>query len=203
MSMSEFVPVDVPASPAGASASPIVIGLVEGWQFAGAQAAIPALADYFDYDDWLDRQEGLQIGLDMAGFAATIVRVDLASFLEWRILIDASADEATLDDFAAVALAMRAGAVAKVLATISEADFEEHATALDAVVAGRDYARWSRYRRSAAVKSEMLGGRVERLGVRIDDFLDWCACVGEAPREASLDHYALLTLERLTARPQG
>jgi hypothetical protein len=174
-----------------------VIGLVDGDEFDRAQTAIPDLAAYFDYDDWLDRREGLQIGLDMVGVEATIVRIDLASFLEWLRLTGASADENALDAFAALTLAMRTGSVSNVLATINQSDFVRHSASLAAIAQGRDYDRWSRYRRTLRVKIEALGGRVEQLPVRMADFFAWCACLGQAGSEETLDRYAQLALERL------
>jgi hypothetical protein len=197
MFTSELRPENDPPPP-GRRKGPAAIGLVDGGEFERAQAAVPCLADYRDYDDWLDRREGLQIGLDMVGVEATIVRIDLASFLEWRRLSGARAEEGALDAFAAVALAMRTAMVSRVLGAISKSDFVRHSVSLVAIAGGRDYGRWSRYRQAQRVKIEALGGRVEQLPVRIDDFLSWCACLGQAASEEALDRYAQLTLERLT-----
>ena len=197
MSTFKLNPVDIPP-PLGSWSSAAVIGLVDGGEFEGAQAAIPSLSAYVDYDDWLDRQEGLQIGLGMAGFETTMVRVDLASFLEWRRLTRADPAEDALDAFAAVTIAMRTASISKVLAVISRSDFARHSASLVAIAGGRDYERWSRHRRALQVKTEMLGVRVEQLPVRVEDVLAWCACLGEAPSEEALDRYAQLTLERLT-----
>ena len=111
----------------------------------------------------------------------------------------ASADEAALDAFAAVALAMRTASVSRVLAAISKSDFAQYSTPVGAITGGRDYGRWSRYRQTQRVKIEALGGRVEQLRVRIEGFLAWCACLGQAASAETLDCYAQLTLERLTA----
>jgi len=197
MFTSELSPTSLPP-PLGPRDGPAVIGLVDGDEFDHAQAAIPGLAGYFDYDDWLDRREGLQIGLDMVGVQTTIVRIDLTSFLEWKRLTGAGADESALDAFAAVTLAMRTASVSKVLATISKSNFAQHSASLVAIAHGRDYGRWSRYRQALRVKIEALGGRVEQLPVRMPDFLAWCACLGQAASEEALDRYAQLTLERLT-----
>ena len=197
MRMSELRPTSLPP-PLGRREGAVVIGLVDGGEFEHAQAAIPSLAGYLDYDDWLDRQEGLQLGWDMVGVEATIVCINLASFLEWRRLVGAGADEGALNSFAAVALAMRTASVSRVLAAISEADFTRHSASTFVIAGGRDYGRWSRYRRALRVKIETLGGRAEQLPVRIEDFLAWCACLGQATSEDALDRYAQLTLERLT-----
>jgi hypothetical protein len=195
---SELSPRSPPPLPLGPHKGPTVIGLVDGGEFERAQVAIPGLAGCIDYDDWLDRREGLQIGLAMMGVEATIVRFDLASFLEWRRLTRAGVDESAMDAFAAVTLAMRTMSVSKVLAAISKSDFAQHSASLAAITCGRSFDRWSRYRRALRVKSETLGGRVERLPVSVEDFLAWCACLGHAASEELLDRYAQLTLERLT-----
>ncbi|MGD0639386.1 MAG: hypothetical protein ABSC22_01445 [Roseiarcus sp.] len=174
------------------------IGIVADREFEPARAAIPELAGYFDYDDWLDGREGLQIGLAMAGGDATIVPVSLTSFLEWGRLTGAPLGERALDAFAALTLAMRNASVSSVLAVVSARDFATHVRALAAFARHRDYRSWSRRRRAMREKIEASGGRVEELPVRIEGFVDWCACLGGEPSEAMLDRYAQLMLERLT-----
>lgn len=196
MNTSELKPPGLASPPPGDCA---VIGLVESPQFGAAQAAMAGLSDCRDYEDWLDRREGLQIGLAMTGVEAAIVRVDLASFLEWASLAGAPLGECALDAFAALALAARAGAISMTLATICEPDFTAHAPALAGVTGQRDYARWTQYRQTRRVKWEALGARIAQLPVRVGDFLAWCACLGQAASEETLDRYAQLTLERLTA----
>ncbi len=175
------------------------IGLVADREFALARAAMPDLASYFDYEDWLDSREGLQIGLAMAGVDAPIVPVGFAPFLDWGRLTEALLSERALDAFAALALAMRSANAPKVMARVSELEFEAHCRSVVAFAGRGDYRRWMRRRRTARVKVEAIGGRVEELPVRLADFLDWCACLGQDASEASLDRYAHLTLERLTA----
>ena len=77
----------------GSRVKDVVIGLVSEREFARAQAEIVDLANYVDYDDWLDAREGQQIGLAMAGVDAAKVCVSLSSFLQWRGLTEASCDE--------------------------------------------------------------------------------------------------------------
>ena len=86
-------------------------------------------------------------------------------------------EECALDAFAALALAARAGAISRTLATISAPDFTSHASALAAATSGRSYERWLRYRLTRRVKWEALGARIAQLPVRVDDFLAWCACL--------------------------
>ncbi len=80
------------------------IGIVAEPEFERAQATIRGLADYYDYEDWLDARWGLQFGLSLAGVDAKIVVVSLSSFLEWCSLTKTSADERALDAFACSAL---------------------------------------------------------------------------------------------------
>ena len=197
MNMFEIEPKSLAPPPGRSPRDCAVIGLVEFPQFSQAQAAIAGLSDCSDYDDWLDRREGLQIGLAMTGVNAAIVRVDLASFLEWRSLTGAAFGECALDAFAALALAVRAGAITRTLATISESDFAIHAPALATVAGKRSYARWLRYRSTRRVKWEALGARIAQLPVRVDAFLAWCGCLEQPATEEMLDRYAQLTLERL------
>ncbi len=79
------------------------VAIVAADEFAHAQAAIAELADYGDYEDWLDARWGLQIGLAMAGVDAKMVVVDLSSFLGWRDRTGKPADERALDAFASLA----------------------------------------------------------------------------------------------------
>ena len=74
MNTFEIKPTDLAPPPGRPPRDCAAIGLVESPQFGGAQAAIADLADCRDYDDWLDRREGLQIGLAMTGVDAAIVR---------------------------------------------------------------------------------------------------------------------------------
>ena len=80
------------------------VGIVAEDEFADAQAAIGELAEYGDYEDWLDARCGLLIGLAMAGIDASMVVVDLSSFLGWRDRTGKPADERALDAFASATL---------------------------------------------------------------------------------------------------
>lgn len=176
------------------------IGLVAEREFARARAHIADLAGYIDYADWLDAREGLQIGLSMAGIDAAIVRVDLSSFLEWRDLTGASSDERALDAFAAVALNMRNARAPKVFAIVSEFDFATRSLEVAPFAGRRDYRGWARHRRAKTIAA---GSPVERLPVRLDSFIEWCACLRQRPSEAALDRYAELLLEHLTSDAAG
>lgn len=194
--MSDLAPIGLPLS--AGSRSAVVVGLFDACEFEPARAEIAGLADYFDYEDWLDAREGLQIGLAMIGIDATLIKVEFDHFLEWSRLTETAPSEGALDQFAALAQAARSGAISATFAVIAEFDFQSHPGALAALAGGRDYRRWSRYRRSRRTKLEALGRRVEQMPVRVDRILDWCACIGQPASETALDHYAQLTLERLT-----
>jgi hypothetical protein len=176
-----------------------VIGLVPESEFERARAAMPDLAGYFDYDEWLDCREGLQIGLAMAGVDATIVPISFAPFQEWSRLTGARLDERALDAFAALALAMRNASIFRVLAFVSELDFATHCRLVAAFAGRGDYRTWLRHRQAVRGKIEALGGRVEEFPVGVAGFVDWCACRGQNTSEATLDRYAQLMLEHLTS----
>jgi hypothetical protein len=86
-----------------AQTAPSAIGIVAEDEFADTRAAIAELKGYSDYEDWLDARWGLCIGLAMAGVNASMVVVDLASFLRWLDRTGKVADERTLDAFASLA----------------------------------------------------------------------------------------------------
>lgn len=79
------------------------VGIFAEDEFERAQTAIAALADWCDYQDWLDARWGLQFGLALAGVEAEIVVVRLSPFLEWCSLTQRPADERALDAFASAA----------------------------------------------------------------------------------------------------
>ncbi len=176
-----------------------VIGLVERREFEQARAAIPELAGYADYSDWLDSREGLQIGLSMAGDDAVTACVSLSSFLEWRDLTGASSDLPALDAFAALAFAVRKTRVSKVLAFVSATDFATHALEVAAFAGHSDYHGWMRHRQAARADALAAGLRVEELPVRVGGFVEWCACLRQRACEGALDRYARLLLEHLTS----
>jgi hypothetical protein len=178
-----------------------VIGRVSENEFARAQAEIGDVAAYIDYDDWLDALEGLQLGLSMAGVDATMVCVDLSSFLQWRDLTGAASDQSALDAFAALSLAMRSPRGAQALAVVSEFDFAMHPTEAAAFAGRRDYRGWMRRRRGKRAIAVAAGRRVVEMPIRLEGFREWRACVGQDACEAALDRYAHLLLEHLTSDP--
>jgi hypothetical protein len=60
-----------------------IIALILRDDFPHAKILMRHLDAYVDYDDWLDEQEGIQIGYSMAGLDAKIVIISVVSFLEW------------------------------------------------------------------------------------------------------------------------
>jgi hypothetical protein len=174
------------------------MGLVVDVEFGRARDAMPFLADYFNSGDWLDRCEGMQIGLAMAGVDATIIPVRLGQFLEWSRLTRTPLDEQALDDFATLALAMRNASVTTVMAVVSEFEFATHSGRIAAFADYGDSRHWLRHREALRLKLEANGGRIEQLPIRVDAFVDWCVCLGQDTSEAALDRYAQLVLEHLT-----
>ncbi len=69
-------------------------------EFARAKAFLGDFDNYSTYDDWLDHQEGIQIGYSMAGVDAKLVRIRLAAFLKWCAQQQVSPGEQTLFQFA-------------------------------------------------------------------------------------------------------
>jgi hypothetical protein len=177
------------------------IGLFAEREFARARAEIADLASYRDYDDWLDSRQGRQIGLAMAGVGAATVCVGLSSFLEWRALTGAAADEDALDGFAGAALAMRYSRTSLVLAVISEFDFARFSGAVEALAGHGEYRGWLRHRRAMRAHAIAAGLRVDDLPVGVASFVEWCACLRQSASEAALDRYAQLRLEHLTSEP--
>lgn len=174
------------------------IGLVVDDEFAGARDAMPFLADYFDFDGWRDRCEGLQVGLSMAGVEAIIVPIRLGRFLEWARLTERHLDEEALDDFAGSALAMRNASLTMVMAVVGEADFERRCGRVAAFANFGESRRWLRHRNALRLRLEASGAHVEQLPICVDAFIDWCVCLGQDASEAALDRYAMLVLEHLT-----
>ena len=174
------------------------IGLLVDDEFDPARYETAFLAANLDFDGSLDRCEGLQIGLAMAGVDATIVPIRTGRFQEWVRLTRRPLDERTLDAFATLALAMRDASVTAVMAEIDEMDFVAHSPWIAAFSSYGESRRWRRHRRATRAKLEASGARVETLPIRVDAFVDWCACLRQDTSEAALDRYALLTLERLT-----
>ncbi len=177
------------------------IGLLDAGDFERARAEIADLASYVDYDDWLDAREGVQMGLAMAGVDAATVRVDVASLQEWSALTERPCDERALDAFAGLAATMRNSSEPEVFAVIREIDFPRFFREVEAFGGQTEIHAWLRRREATRASAVAKGRRVEQLPIRMDAFLEWCACVGQTASEAALDHYARLLLEYLTSNP--
>ena len=65
--------------------------------FERGRSVIPELADYRDYEDWVDCREGSFIGLAMAGAETRLVAVSLRNFLSWCFGESIEPTEAALD----------------------------------------------------------------------------------------------------------
>jgi hypothetical protein len=168
------------------------IGLLVDEEFDHLRDTTTFLADDLDFDGSLDRCEGLQIGLAMAGVDATIVPIRPGRFLEWVRLMRRPLVERALDEFAALALALRSASVTAVMADVA------YSGRIAAFSVYGESRRWLRHRRAFHTKLEANSGRVETLPIRVEAFIDWCACLRQDTSEAALDRYALLELERLT-----
>jgi hypothetical protein len=57
--------------------------LIAREDFARARAIFANFDRFSTYDDWLDHQEGIQVGYLMAGVDARLVRIRMSGFLEW------------------------------------------------------------------------------------------------------------------------
>lgn len=183
--------------PLDARPASAAVGLFEAAEFARAQAEMPELAAWSDYEDWLDSREGLRMGLAMAGVDAQLVRVRLDSFRAWRTLAGAASDEAALDAFARLALTLRFGRKFRIFATVGEADFERHRVAAGAAFGRVGFAQWLRHRARLRASALSAGVEVEDQPIRLSDFLEWSACVGQRACEPALDRYARLLAEHL------
>lgn len=179
------------------------IGLLIERDFEGARATIDDISSCRTYSDWLDLREGLQIGLSMAGVDVPMVRVALSSFLQWRDLTGSSSGERALDAFAALALTVRNSCTLRVFAIVTELDLAARALDVHVLDGPRDYPSWARHRRAMRAKAIAAGLQVQELPVRIKDFSEWCACLGQDPSEPALDRYAQLLLEHLTSDVAG
>ena len=110
--------------------APVAIGVFSRQAFAFAHPALPMLAGYADYDDWLDLQEGRWMGLELGGADAELVPVTVPALLAWARLSQTEPDEEALDQLADFARAVRAAPRATGLAAITRDDFTNHANRL-------------------------------------------------------------------------
>lgn len=172
------------------------IGLFDAADFDHAQSQIPDLAAYSDYEDWRDAREGLQMGLAMAGVEAALVPVRLESFLKWTALAGRTSDEAALDAFARLALAITSQQC-RLFAVIGEADFLRHQGPARVAFGQAGYEHWRRHRSRVRASALKAGLDVEDQPIRLGDFLEWSACIGQAGSEPALDRYARLLAEHL------
>lgn len=65
-----------------ATLKPVVPFLAEG-EFRAIKKIAVGFEQYVSYDDWLDVQEGKQVGYWMAGVEVKIVEVSTARFARW------------------------------------------------------------------------------------------------------------------------
>jgi hypothetical protein len=76
------------------------IALLSADEFEGARAFIPELAQYRDYEDWLDHREGRFMGYSLGGAGAELFVVGLQGFLTWCCKHKIPPTESALDAFA-------------------------------------------------------------------------------------------------------
>jgi len=176
------------------SDSSAIIALLGEDEFARARSFIPDLRLHCDYADWRDSCEALQIGLAMAGVDARLALVALTPFLAWRRLTGTPASQGGLDSFAAKLLAFRTPPEPIVLGMVEERDFAAHSPVIRTLLQQDDYGQWRREREVLRRELALAGRRVEELPVRLDNFILWRTCVGDAP-SSSIDRYAHLLLE--------
>ena len=177
----------------------VTVGMLSPPAFAVAAVTIPAFSAYSDYEDWRDAREGLQMGLVFGGVDAELTPVSLTALLAWARLTGNEPDEAALDRLSVLARAVRLAPKAVAQATITRRDFDAGVDRRDAVRGARDFDDWLRRRRTRRAGLTATGARVFDLPVRFDDVVEWCDCLGQPVREASLDAYAALMLELLAA----
>jgi len=156
---------------------------------------IPALAGYSDYRDWLDAREGFALGLSAAGAECSLICVDLTSFAAWRGMTGEPCDETALDAFAAITLIVRRSGAWRAFATLSAVDFRAYRAA--AGLEPNSRRGWLRRRRAERAAAATPACAVVETPVRIENFLDWCESLKQAPCDSSLDRYARLLLETL------
>jgi hypothetical protein len=173
------------------------MAMISEEEFAWAQIVIPDLTSYFDFQDWLDRREGFQIGLSMAGVDVRTVSIVLSPFLAWCRLTETAPSERSLDAFASMIMVLREPPAPSVLAVVREGDFEVRSGEVAALAAHTDFDRWTRHRETVRARLARGGARVEELIIRLDDFIEWGSCLGEGTTETTLDTYAGLLLEYL------
>jgi hypothetical protein len=166
-------------------------------EFESAQLVIPDLAAQLNHGDWLDRREGFQIGLAMAGVDVKTVEVALSPFLAWCRLTERLPSERALDAFAWILLMLQNPPGPEVLALVRRNEFEANSRRVEAFAAYADYDRWLRHREERRQKISASGGRFEELPIHVADLVEWGKCLGESLSEPLLDRYATLLLEYL------
>jgi len=171
------------------------VGIVAEQEFEAARRIIPALTGYSDYRDWLDAREGFALGLSAAGVERSLISVDLSSFAAWCGMTGEPCDETALDAFAAITLTVRRSGAWRAFAVLSAVDFRAYCA-----VAGLEpnsRRGWLRHRRTEKAAAARAACVVVETPVRIENFLDWCESLQQAPCDSSLDRYARLLLEAL------
>lgn len=172
-------------------------------EFGWAQVIIPDLSGYHDYADWLDRREGFQIGLAMAGVEVGTIPVALAPFLAWCRLTQTQPSERALDAFASTLFFFREPPTPRALPMVREDEFLSHAQTVEAFAPYDSFAHWRRHRAARHANMLKAGVRVEALPIKVSDFVEWSRCLGESTSEARLDAYATLVLEFLLQDPEA
>ncbi len=179
-------------------ADPVVFGLISERDFVRARPVVAGLEDYDDYADWLDAREGFQMAHSLAGVDAAPVLVEFEAFLRWCALTESEPSETALDKLATLARAFAGPRQPAVFARVSEGEFAQYSQAVPALQAARDSAEWRERRARARACGAGLGLQVEEMPVRMEAFVGWCGCLGQAASESALDRYAELLLEELT-----
>ena len=84
----------------GRGASVPAVPIIPQEDFAYAKRILRDFDCYSTYDDWLDHQEGIQVGYLMSGVDARLIRIRVAAFLKWCDQQRISPGEQTLVRFA-------------------------------------------------------------------------------------------------------
>jgi len=84
----------------GCTMMKVLVGVVSAADFERARDYISELANYRDYDDWLDSRYGRLMGLSLGGAEADLETVALDDFLDWCGALRALPSEGALDAYA-------------------------------------------------------------------------------------------------------
>jgi hypothetical protein len=176
----------------------VVFGLISEHDFVRARPVVAGLEDYDDYADWLDAREGFQMAHSLAGVDAAPVLVEFEAFLRWCRQTESAPSVAALDRLAVLAHAFAGSRRPAVFARVDEREFAQYSQAVPALQVARDSVDWRERRARTRSRAAGLGLHVEEMPVRMEAFVGWCDCLGQAASESALDRYAQLLLEELT-----